>query len=317
MGLLRERMKEEMMLRGFSEFTIRGYTQGMTQFAAFLRKSPLLANQADIRSYFLYLIRERKVSFSSIRMASCSLKFFLRMHGLQRLEESIPRMRSPFTLASVMNESELHAFFDALDDLRQRAIFLTIFCAGLRLGEACRLEVSDVDPERRQIKIRSSKGKKDRYTILFRENLEVLELYMSHYRPEKFLFFPLARPGQRMNARRVQEMFSRAKQRAGITKRATVHTLRHTFATRMLGNGVNLLVIQRLLGHSSIMSTMRYLHLTETAFSNIRSPLEGGFSADRYLLAKDQLLLAYSPYHDPWKPSGEDGEKQVTLAAAE
>lgn len=294
MGALRDRITDEMILRGFSESTIKAYTATLSDLSRFLSKPLLRVTDSDIKSYFLHLFKERHLSIAAVIVAASALKFFLRVTGRAHLEKSIPRIKRPEQVALVMNKAEIQAFFDALDDMRKRAIFATVFCAGLRVGEVCRLELRDIDSERRQIRIRGGKGRKDRYTVLFPENLAVLQEYLKEYRPSSFLFYPKGRPRTRLRERRVELMFRQTRMKAGIERGVTVHTLRHTFATTLLESGVNVFVIQRLLGHSSLATTMRYFHLRETAFSDIPSPLRECSLKTESLKHHDQMQLGFS-----------------------
>ncbi len=301
MGKLRDKMTDEMTVRGFSPATIRAYRSNMIAMARYLKKSPLLFTREDIGAYFLHLVKDKHASHATLSHAASALKFVFRQHGREHMEKAIPKFKRPFKLASVMNATEIDAFLNALDDLRKRAIFLTIYAAGLRLGEVCHLELKDLDTERMQIKIRSAKGHRDRYVILFPENLEILREYVSQYRPNKFLFYPRGRPQTRILERRVQDLFTEAKMRAGLNREFTVHTLRHTFATQMLENGVNLFVLQRLMGHASIATTMRYLHIRETAHSDIPSPLRSCKIKEDGLKEANQILLSYSSENFGWR----------------
>lgn len=301
MGKLRDKMTDEMTVRGFSPATIRAYRSNMIAMARYLNKSPLLFTREDIGAYFLHLVKDNHASHTKLSHAASALKFFFRQHGKEHLEKAIPKFKQPFRLASVMNATEIEAFLNVLDDLRKRAIFVTLYTAGLRLGEVCHLELKDLDTERMQIKIRSAKGHKDRYVILFPENLEILKTYVSQYQPKTFLFYSRGRPQNRILERRVQDMFKEARVRAGLKREYTVHTLRHTFATQMLENGVNLFLLQRLMGHASISTTMRYLHIRETAHSDIQSPLQNCKLKDDGLKEANQILLSYSRENFGWR----------------
>ncbi len=294
MGALRDRMTDEMILRGFSEATVKSYIGTMGDLSRFLQKSLLRVTEQDIKAYFLYLLKERRLSFSAVLLAGAAVKFFLRTTGRESLESSIPKIKRPEQVAAVLNQSELQRFFDALDDLRKRAIFTVIYSAGLRVGELCRLELKDVDFERRQILIRGGKGRKDRYTVLFDETREILREYIAQYRPAGYVFYPKKRPCSPLPARRVEAMFVETREKAGIRPGVCVHTLRHTFATNLLGNGVNVFTIQRLMGHSSLNTTMRYFHLRETAFSVIPSPMKDCVLKQESLRDHDQIGLCFT-----------------------
>lgn len=301
MGALREKMIDAMLVRGFSQATIRAYTNCMQDVCRFTGKPPLRLNAEDIRAYFVHLVRDRRLAPASIQMAGNALRFFLRLHGRHALESCVPRSKVPVQLAAVLSRGEVEAFFNALTDLRERALFMTIYCAGLRVGEASRLELRDLDTERMQIRIRSGKGSKDRVTVLFRENLELIQAYMEQYRPCGYLFFSRGKPHHALPVRRIEWLFRRARERSGIRVDASVHTLRHTFATMLLDRGVNILRIQQLLGHSSVATTMRYLHLTEVTLTDNESPMNGCAIDSGAGEENEQLLLRFRTGRIGWQ----------------
>lgn len=301
MGKLRDQMADEMLLKGYSERTIRGYISYVRDMARFWKKSPLKATGEDIRAYFLHLIKERRVSESTLNMAAHGLRVFLKQTGRTHLCRSIPEIKRPKNLPSVMSASEIDAFMNSLEDLRYRAIFVTIYCAGLRLGEVTRLQMSDVDTESLQIKVRCAKGKKDRYSILFPENREILKEYIARYEPKSYVFYTKGDPEKPVNPRVIQKIFGQTKVKAGVRVGASVHTLRHTFATQLLENGVNVFLIQRLMGHSSIKTTLQYFHMREYDYSNIPSPLVRCSIRRETLKDGDQLALEYPEASLLWK----------------
>jgi site-specific recombinase XerD len=158
-------------------------------------------------------------------------------------------------------------------NLKHKALLVTAFSAGLRVGEVVRLKVSDVDSKRMQIRVTAGKGAKDRYTVLSETDLVVLREYFKAEKPQDWLF-PGEEPTDHLSERSAQHVFEHAKKKAGITKKATFHTLRHSFATHLLEDGVDIRYIQELLGHDSIKTTERYAHVTQPALARIKSPLD-------------------------------------------
>jgi site-specific recombinase XerD len=237
-------------------------------------KSPAELGQEEIRRYLLHLIEERKASQSVISQSYSALKFFFEK-TIQRPWNllKIPRSKRAKKLPSVLSKQEVGSILSATRNLKHRAILMTIYAAGLRVGEATRLKVSDIDSARMMLRVHEGKGLKDRYTLLGERNLEVLRLYYKAYRPLEWLF-PGKTPSEPLSISSVQRVFKASLDRAGIRKKASVHTLRHCFATHLLESGTDLYYIQRLLGHGSIRTTSVYLHITGRDLSKIRSPLD-------------------------------------------
>jgi integrase/recombinase XerD len=160
-----------------------------------------------------------------------------------------------------------------ISNIKHKAILLTVYSSGLRISEVLNLAVSDIDSKQMLIRVRYGKGGKDRFSILGKENLHILRLYWKLYKP-KDLLFPGLIPGKPLTARNIQRVFRTAKERAGISKPVSIHSLRHSFATHLLENNIDLRTIQVLLGHTSIRTTCIYLHLSTKRISSIRSPLD-------------------------------------------
>ncbi|WP_125138397.1 tyrosine-type recombinase/integrase [Petrocella atlantisensis] len=174
----------------------------------------------------------------------------------------------------VLSLPEVSRIIDSIDYLKHKVLLMTIYSAGLRVSEAINLKVSDIDSENMRIFVRSGKGDKDRYTILSHTTLKLLRKYYIAFRPTNWLFPSLSYPKNHLSVRSVQQAFHSSRIKAGIIKPATVHTLRHSFATHLLINGTNLFTIKTLLGHKSIQSTMVYLHLAPTRILSVVSPLD-------------------------------------------
>jgi site-specific recombinase XerD len=228
----------------------------------------------EIREYLHHLIQEKKASQSSISQAYSALKFFYET-TLKRDWNGyrIPRVQMGKKLPVVLSREEIRGIFSAIKNLKHRALLMAIYSAGLRVSEVVHLKVSDLDSQRMTIRVQQGKGQKDRYTLLSQRTLEVLRDYWRAYRPQDWLF-PGKPATQPLSVSAVQRVFGMVLLRAGIKKPASVHTLRHSFATHLLEDGTDLYHIQRLLGHASPKTTTVYLHLSRKDMRSVRSPLD-------------------------------------------
>ncbi len=185
----------------------------------------------------------------------------------------LPIMRRPEQLPEVLNAEEVERLFRVTANLKHRTLLMIAYSAGLRVSETVALKVGDIDSNRMQIRVEGGKGKKDRYTLLSEIALQVLREYYRAYKPKDWLFPSEDRQGH-LSPRSAQHVFQDAKKRAGIRKAVTFHSLRHSFATHLLEDGVDVRYIQELLGHTSVKTTERYTHVTQSALGRIRSPLD-------------------------------------------
>jgi integrase/recombinase XerD len=274
MGELRNQMEMDMRLRRFSPKTIACYLACMKGVARHFRKSPAELGDEEIRAYLHHLMEERKVSQSVLVQTYSALKFFFEK-TLQKQWNAfrIPRCKQRRKLPGVLSREEVELILSATKNLKHRAILMTIYSAGLRIGEVTRLKVSDIDSGRMMIRVNEGKGLKDRYTLLGERNLEMLRCYWKAYRPQEWLF-----PGRNascpVSTSAIQRVFKTSLEKAGIKKKASVHTLRHCFATHLLESGTDLYYIQRLLGHKSAGTTSVYLHITGKDIGKIKSPID-------------------------------------------
>ncbi|MEW6668404.1 MAG: site-specific integrase [Thermodesulfobacteriota bacterium] len=225
MGELRDQMEKDMRLRGLSPRTISTYLACMKNVAAYFRRSPAELGDEEIRDYLYHLIEERKASQAVISQNYSSLKFFFE-HTLQKQwnQKRVPWSKQHKRLPGVLSREEVESILSATENLKHRAILMTIYGAGLRVGEAARLKVSDIDSGRMMIRINEGKGMKDRYTLLGERNLETLRRYYKAYRPSEWLF-PGNDPSEPVSISAVQRVFRASLQKAGIQKKASVHTL--------------------------------------------------------------------------------------------
>jgi len=274
MGKLREHMKGDLELRGLSPETQKIYLHHVTNLSRYFNSSPCRLGKKEIKEYLLYLLREKKASSSTVNLCYSALKFlYARTLKREWVMEKIPRLRSTKKLPVVLERQEVESLFSVTSNLKHRAILMLIYSSGLRLTEASHMKVFDIDSKRMVLRIREGKGRKDRYTLLSIVALEVLREYWRQYRPKEWLF--PGRPSYKpLSVRSIQRIFKKARTLAGITKPATVHTLRHSFATHLLEQGTDLHRIQLLLGHSSLKTTTIYLHVSRKELLRIVSPLD-------------------------------------------
>lgn len=275
MGALREQMERQMVLRRMSVRTRQSYSAAVAQLAKHYRRAPDRLTAAEIQSYLLYLIEERKLASSSCKVALHGLRFFYHQ-TLKRpdLRFAIPRARTPQRLPEILSREEIERLFAAATLIKHRVLLMTTYAAGLRVSEVCALKVSDLDSERMTIRVEQGKGAKDRYTLLSPRLLKELRLYWQTHRPKSWLF-PAARNADRpLHAHAAQRVFYAARDRAKITKRCGIHGLRHAFATHLLEAGTDVHTIQRLMGHTDIHTTMRYFHVARQKLAATHSPLE-------------------------------------------
>jgi site-specific recombinase XerD len=273
-------MIDDMTLRGLKPKTIRAYVDCIARFARHFGKSPEVLGTAEIRSYLLYLTHDRRVASSTYNQALCALKFLYRITlGKDWGLDGLARTRRQTKLPVVLSLDEVNRFFEAITGLRHRAILMTAYAAGLRISEVLALRTDDIDSQRMVIRVRQGKGSKDRYVMLSPRLLALLrEYWRAHrrreaYRPGPWLF-PGNVPGRPITDGAVYEACEEACRAAGLEKHVTVHTLRHTFATHLLEGGTDLRTIQILLGHRSLNTTARYLHVATAALHSTRSPLD-------------------------------------------
>lgn len=269
---LRKKMIEDMQLRGLSTRTQEVYVVAVRQLAEYCNKSPAQITEEELRQYFLYLKNVKQYSSSSSTVAICAVKF-LYEYTLKREWPTLTMIRAPQErkLPVVLSRQEVHCILECLRLLHYRVCLSTIYACGLRIQEGLHLQVSDIDSdsERMMLHVRGGKGSKDRYVPLPQRSLEMLREYWLTHRHPVWIFPARNRAGvlplasEAMTARPVQRAFVAALKESGIHKPATVHTLRHSWATHLLEAGVSLRLIQTYLGHSCLSTTAIYTHLTQ------------------------------------------------------
>jgi integrase/recombinase XerD len=270
---LRQRLIDDLQLRNYSPKTISCYVQAVARFAKHFGRSPEDLDAEHLRLYQLHLIQQ-KASWSRFNQAVCALRF---LYGttLQRpgLVPFIPFGKKPRSLPCVLSTDEVRALFDAVK-LPWLLLFLqTTYACGLRLSETIRLRVADIDSSRMLIHIRCAKGQKDRLVPLSPALLGLLRDYWHKQRPPLWLF-PGRHGDKPLNGGSVQRLFRRLVRCCGLGKKVSLHTLRHSYATHLLEAGVDLLTLQKLLGHNQISTTLRYTHVQQSHLQRAGSPLD-------------------------------------------
>ena len=258
----------------YSGQTIKTYSGLFEEFINYYHKYDI--NSIDerlITAFLRYLVTERKVSISYQNQAINAIKFYFeRVLGGNRKVYLIDRPRQEKKLPTVLSEQEMADLFRGIANIKHKAILMLAYSGGLRLGEITRVKIADIDSKRMQVRIEQSKGKKDRYTLLSARLLPVLREYFKEYKPRLWLFEGAT--GGQYSMGSIQQIMKDAMQAAGIKKKASMHTLRHSFATHMLEHGTDLRYIQSLMGHESSKTTEIYTHITTKGFDQLKSPLD-------------------------------------------
>jgi integrase/recombinase XerD len=258
---LRQRLIDDLRLRNRSPRTIETYVRHVAQFAQHFGRSPEALNEEDVRQYQLHLLHERKASFSSFNQAVSALRFLYGTTlGREEILERLPYGRRPRTLPLVLSQEEVLELLRCTRHVGYRMVLMTMYATGLRVSEAIALSVCDIDSKRMTILVAHGKGGKQRLVPLSEKLLVELRQWWRTHRHGRWLF-----PGQKQNCpihiTGVQRACRQAARAAALSKRPTTHTLRHTFATQLLEAGVDLLTIQKILGHSCLSTTARYVHV--------------------------------------------------------
>jgi site-specific recombinase XerD len=270
-------MSEDMRLRDFRPRTQEGYLLATRQFLDWAKREPESLNAEDVRSYFLHLREERRLAPATIHIAVHALRFFF-LHTLQRDWEvfDLLRVRLPRKLPVVLSTAEVRGILRTVEHPVRRMALSTIYALGLRLGEGLSLETGHLDSERLMVWVRDGKGGRDRGIPLPRPLLERLRMYWKAERPRSdssLLFVPQGGVG-RVHETTLQKTFTAARQQASVDKHATIHTLRHSYATHLLESGISLRTIQQLLGHSSLKTTEIYLHVTQCSAERVQETVD-------------------------------------------
>ena len=270
---LRRRMTEDMTVRGFTASTQRGYLVAVENFTAFLGRSPDRSDAEDLRRYQLHM-RSIGASATSMNAAVSALRFFFTVTlGRDDAQVGMTTVREPRRLPVILSPEEVRRLLDAAPGLKYRAALSVAYGAGLRASEVVSLKVSDIDSDRKVIRVEQGKGRKDRYVMLSDHLLALLRAWWKAARPQGWLF-PGQNPVNPLTTRQLSRACHAAAQAAGIDKRVSLHTLRHSFATHLLEQKVDIRVIQVLLGHKKLDTTALYSQVATRTIREVKSPLE-------------------------------------------
>lgn len=270
---MRKRMIHELELHRKSPRTVEAYVTAVAQLARHYGRSPDRITLEEVRDFLHHLIAERKLAFSSCNQKLAGIRFFYRhVLGQEKFDLRVPAKRSG-KLPEPLGRREIAHLLKAPANAKHRVLLMTCYATGLRVSELVHLRPEDVHSQRMLIHVRQGKGRKDRYTLLSPRLLEELRDYWRAYRPQEWLFFGRDRGGP-LPVATAQKIYYAAKRRAGIQRGHGIHTLRHSFATHLMEAGVDLPTLQRLLGHTSLATTAKYLHVTSKHLRGVRSPLD-------------------------------------------
>ena len=270
---LRKKMIADMQLRRFSANTQESYVRSVLGLARHYHKSPDNIDIEQLKEYVLFLTNEKNLSWSSINTITAGIRFLFEQTMRKDIALAIPPRKTPRHLPEILSRDELVNLFGSVKNLKHRLVLMTAYACGLRIGEVVNLKVNDIDSSRMMIRICQAKGAKDRYTVLSPHLLVELRSYWKMYRPSLWLF-PNEKTKEKLTRSTPRLVFKAAKKKAGITKNVTFHSLRHAFASHLLEAGVDIRTIQILLGHSSITSTAKYLHVARKDLGSAKSPLD-------------------------------------------
>jgi integrase/recombinase XerD len=275
---LRKLMLEELQRRNYSESTIRGYLRAVQGFAKHFGKSPDKLGPEELRQYQVYLLREKKLTPGGVEARMSALRFlYVKTLKRHEMREHLPFPKVPRKLPVVMSQEEVAKVIDSARDLLQRTILMVLYSTGARRAELVQIKVADVDSQRMVIRIQHGKGGHDRDVPLSEKLLEALRQYWRWMKPKTWLFPGLAKGGRvdrPMHDKAVWWSVQQAVQRAGLQKRITPHTFRHSFATHLLEGGADLRTIQVMLGHAKIEDTAIYLYLSRRHLQAVVNPLD-------------------------------------------
>jgi integrase/recombinase XerD len=272
-----EKLTLQLKLKAYSPSTIKTYRNEFMQLLQILKTKPADSlTAADLKRYMVFAMEKQGISENTAHSRLNALKFYFeQVLGREKFFWEIPRPKKPQLLPKLLNEDEIRRLFNALTNKKHKAMLFTAYSAGLRVSEIVSLKIADIDSKRMQIFIARAKGKKDRYVNLSPVLLDILRNYIQEYKPKPTTY--LFESEQTMLAyptRTVQQIFTNAKNKAGIKKEVGVHSLRHSFATHLLDKGTDIKYIKDLLGHFDIKTTERYLHVSKQQLVNIVSPFD-------------------------------------------
>lgn len=275
MPTLREQMKQEMLLMGLSDPTQAIYLRAVTRLQQHYKKSPRILTEPEIKAYLLYLKQDLKLAPNTYNTHIYALRFFYGITLRQPLFKlNLPTTKVTYKLPDILSTQEVQRILKAVSHIKDRTLLMVIYSAGLRVSEAVKLRVKDIDKDRMTLHIRCAKGGKDRYVILSPVVYQALRDYWKVCKFTDHVFPSPHHANKPLSTHRASQIFKTAKAQAGVTKSGGIHGLRHAFATHLLESGADLFAIKTLLGHASIQSTVRYLDFVPNRHQNLLSPID-------------------------------------------
>lgn len=270
-----ERFTEQLKLKAYSPSTIRTYRSEFLQLLQLLKKKPVNdLTPDDLRRYMVYVMEKQGIKENTAHSRINAIKFYFeQVLGREKFFFEIPRPKKQHLLPGVLSKEDVAVIINAIDNLKHKTILMLTYACGLRVSEVVSIEISDIDSKRMIVHIRNAKGKKDRIVSISATILVMLRAYFKEYKPKKWMFEGQF-TGEHYSVRSIQTVLQRAKNKAGILKSGGMHALRHSFATHLLDKGIDVVMIQKLLGHNDIKTTLRYLHVTNKDLGKIISPIE-------------------------------------------
>lgn len=270
-----KKMQEMMDLRGFAPSTQRTYLMHARHLTNHFSLPFKNMTYDHVRDFLLHAINIKKLSCEYVNSAYSSFRFLYEaVFEREWNMKHIPRVKKKRKFPEVLSKEAVKKILASVSNLKHKAMLATAYSAGLRVGEVAKLKITDIDSKNMQLFIRQAKGNKDRYALLSSSNLELLRKYYKEYHPKEWLF-PGQNSSQPISTRTIQAAFNDAKKIAGITKKVTPHTLRHSFATHLIEQGTSLITVKELLGHESIDTTVLYIHLAKRDVLGVHSPFDG------------------------------------------
>ena len=287
---LMEMARKELRLRGYSPETEKVYLRHIGYLLKYFDGDIETLGLTEINDYLMYLLDTKEVTRPYYNITMSALTFlFKHVLDIPMIHKQLKRPRTEKRLPAVLSQEEVKRFMDCTSGLKYRAIFMLTYSAGLRVGEVVKLKESDIHRDRNLIHIKTAKGRKDRYTLLSAVAMNSLDDYLAIHKPEGKWLFPGRKEGRHITTRSVEKTFKRTAKKAGIKKTVSVHSLRHSFATHMLENGINLRYIQEMLGHQRVETTQIYTHVCKTDISQIASPLDKMYDKNDHLKVRSLL----------------------------
>ncbi len=269
-----ERYEKQLTIENYASQTIKSYLSALKLFLEYISKLEInQITEKEIQNYLFYCKDKKTYSFSAMKQVIASIRYLY----IKVLHKPVPeslfiKLKKPTTLPTVLSAKDISKIIFVTKNIKHKTMLLLIYSGGLRLGELLNLKIGDIDSESMKIHIKQGKGKKDRYIMLSKNALNLLRKYYKVYKPKEYIIE--GQKGGKYSPKSVQSVFKAAIKKAGIKKKATVHTLRHSFATHLLDDGTDIRYIQELLGHKKLETTQIYTHVSSHSINKIKSPAD-------------------------------------------